>query len=125
MIKEDRYEHIELIVKTRSGNVSWFDSIFDFITQDCQGTTDEEGDSCTCGMEYMSGAGGTLQQCYDHQTNLGQGVQPIDVARLIIFLSSPTDAPYVPPADRSKILTWAFSEVEFEERFENSIGEKL
>lgn len=121
----DRYEHIELIVKSRQDGTSWFDVIHDYITQDCDSVQidpdDEDSDwtPCKCGMEHMGGMGGTLQQCYDHSTNLGQGVQPIDVARVIIFLTDPARAPYVSPADRSKILTWAFSEVEFEEYFEN------
>ena len=125
--EEDRYEHIELIVKARPDGQNWFDVIHDFITKDCDSVQledDEEGfeqwSPCHCGMEHMSGMiGGTLQQCYDNTTNLGQGLQPIDVARVIIFFSDVARAPYVDWADRDKVISWAKKEIEFEEYFKN------
>lgn len=61
---EDRYEAIELIVRSRADGVSWFDVISDLISADCQGS---ETEPCTCGLESMGGSGGTLEQCYRHQ----------------------------------------------------------
>lgn len=61
---EDRYEAIEMLIKSRSGEPSWFDIIFDYISQDCQGS-EEEG-SCTCGMESMGSTSGTIDQCWKY-----------------------------------------------------------
>jgi hypothetical protein len=58
---EDRYEHIDILIKSPAGEESWFDRLFDFITSFCS----DEGE-CTCGMESMGGSGGTLDQCYEH-----------------------------------------------------------
>lgn len=128
---EDRYEHIELIVKSRPDGEAWFDVIHDYITKDCDSVRledDEEGfeqwSPCQCGMEHMSGMSGTLQQCYDHSTNLGQGIQPIDVARVVVFLANAARAPYSSAADRAKIIAWAHNEIEFEAYFENREWEK-
>lgn len=130
--EEDRYEHIELIVKTRSDGESWFDVIHDFMTKDCDSVRledDAEGfeqwSTCQCGMEHMSGMGGTLKQCYDHSTDLGRGIQPIDVARAIISLTNHTfnslgnDKEQKEAENVIKIIRWAHSEIEFEEYFEN------
>lgn len=140
--KEDHYEGLELIVKSRQDGVSWFDIISDLITQDCEGGGGdcivEDGDEsdcddhdheellpCTCGLESMGGSGGTLEQCYAWKTNLGGGgIQPIDVARVIDFLASPNTAPYVAPADRVRIIEWARREIEFEEYFESEEGDE-
>lgn len=115
---EDRYEAIELILKSRPDGAAWFDVIFDMITETCEGTDSDE-DDCTCGMETMSGSGGTLKQCYDYTTTVGYKLQPIDLARVILFLNKPLNANYVTPEDRNKVLEWAQSEVKFETYFEN------
>lgn len=124
--EEDRYEGIELILKSRADGISWFDVISDYITQDCDSVQledDEEGfeqwSPCSCGMEYMGGSGGTLDQCYKWSTNLGQGLQPIDVARVVVFLANAARAPYADAALRAKVISWAHYEIEFEEHFEN------
>lgn len=120
---EDRYEVLELIVKTRTreDGQTWFDIIHDFITQDCDSVELEDGEwsACSCGMESMGGMTGTLDQCFAWSTNVGQGLQPIDLARTLIFLANPDSAPYVVPAERAKILDWAQKEVDFEKYFEN------
>lgn len=128
---EDRYEHIDLIVKVRADGVSWFDCLHDYITQDCDSVRidpdDEDSDwtPCSCGMESMGGMTGTLQACYDHQTNLGQGLQPIDVARAIISLvehtynSLGTDEEQKAAENVIRVITWAHKEIEFEAYFEN------
>jgi hypothetical protein len=123
--EEDRYEHLELIVKSRPDGESWFNVIHDFITKDCDSVRledDAEGfeqwSPCQCGMEHMSGMSGTLQQCYDHSTNLGGGVQPIDVARALVALSDyKFDMNNINPIARA--VAWARKEIEFEEYFEN------
>lgn len=129
---EDRYEHIELIVKSRPDGEDWFDVIHDYITKDCDSVPvrledDEEGfeqwTPCHCGMESMSGMSGTLQQCYDHSTSLGQGVQPIDVARALVALSDyKFDTYNINPT--AKAVAWARKEIEFEKYFENREWEK-
>lgn len=137
--KEDRYEQIELILKSRPDQAYWFDVISDYISQDCEGSggdcivEEDNYDSdcddhehtelfpCTCGMEYMGGTAGTLKQCYEASTRLGQGLQPIDVARVIDFFADPQQSKYVSPEDRLKVIKWAKSEIEFEESFENSV----
>lgn len=118
-VPEDRYESIELILKSRTDGESWFDVIFDMITSDCQGTpydeeTDEDGDPCTCGLEMMGGSGGTLQQCYDHSTAVGYKLQPIDLAKVIIALN---EGDYTP--DMFRVLDWATKEIESEAYYEN------
>lgn len=69
-LEEDRYEHIDILIKSPAEGDPWYDRIFDFITSFCEpiGERDEEGnvEGCTCGMESMGGSIGTLDQCYDH-----------------------------------------------------------
>jgi hypothetical protein len=62
-LSEDRYEALELIVKSRQDGKSWFDIIYDLIASNCQGS---EEDACTCGLETMGGTGGSLDQCYKY-----------------------------------------------------------
>lgn len=112
-MEEDRYEVIELIVKSREDGVNWFDLISDFITKDCEGTEDLP---CTCGLEYMGGTSGTLQQCYDSSTSVGQNLQPIDLARALVALSDyQFDTYNMNPT--AKAVAWARKEIEFEESF--------
>lgn len=121
----DRYEGIELIVKSRPDGESWFDLIFDFIAADCQGDPESEENTCTCGLESMGGSGGTLEQCFAWSTSVGHGLQPIDLARAIVHLTERTfnslgtheeqiAAEYV-----IRGIQWARKEIEFEEYFEN------
>lgn len=130
--EEDQYEHIELIVKARPDGESWFDVIHDYLTQDCDSVRledDEEGfeqwSPCHCGMEHMSGMGGTLKQCYNHTTDLGGGIQPIDVARAIIsltnrsFNSLGTHEEQLEAKNVIRIIKWAHGEIEFEEYFDS------
>lgn len=117
-VPEDRYEAIHLIIKSRPDGKAWFDVLFDLITEPCEGTDSDE-DDCTCGLASMGGSGGTLQQCYDYTTTVGHGLQPIDLAKVILFLNRPLDADYVIPEIRNKVLDWAEKEVAFEAYFEN------
>lgn len=111
---EDRYEAIELILKSRPDGAAWFDVIFDMITESCEGTDSDE-DDCTCGMEMMGGSGGTLKQCYDYTTTVGYKLQPIDLARAIVALN---ERRYGDVATE-KVIEWAQKEIEFEAYFEN------
>lgn len=111
--RPDRYEVINLIVKSRPDGKSWFDVVFDMITEECQGDGDEK--DCTCGMESMGGSGGTLEQCYSYSTTVGSGLQPIDLARAIADL---VDG-FEPDSPTKKVIEWARKEIEFEESFEN------
>ncbi len=80
-MSEERYEAIEMIIKSREDGRSWFDVIEEIISQDCTGgggdcilAAGEDSDCddhehtelfpCTCGLESMGGTSGTLQQCY-------------------------------------------------------------
>lgn len=68
--EEERYEAIQLILKKRADGKSWFDIIFDMVTEDCEGSfnfSDDNGDEdlpCTCGLESMSGMYDTVDKCY-------------------------------------------------------------
>lgn len=124
-MSEERYETVELIVQARTDGQSWFDIIFDLIAGDCEGSPGEElpdgsftdGDPCTCGLESMGGGGGTLEQCYERGTTVGSGLQPIDLARVIIDLNE-RRYNYGDPAFE-KVIEWAHHEVEFEAFFDN------
>lgn len=71
MSEEERYESINIWVKVPEGE-SWFDRIFDLITEGCEPYgEDEDGNwtevnTCTCGLETMGGCTGTLEQLADH-----------------------------------------------------------
>lgn len=117
---EDKYELVEIIVRSRDDGVNWFEIFFDLISENCQGVrfdeTGEEGDTCTCGLEYMGGTSGTLQQCYDSSTSVGQNLQPIDLARALVALSDyQFDTYNMNPT--AKAVAWARKEIEFEESF--------
>ena len=58
---EDRYETLEMILKSREDGRSWFDVLLDYIAQDCHGS---ETDLCTCSLQHMGGSGGTIEQCW-------------------------------------------------------------
>jgi hypothetical protein len=126
---EDRYENLEITVKCREDGQSWFEVIHDFITKDCQGTpyneeTGEDGDPCTCGLETMGGHEGTLDECYAWSTSLGRGIQPIDVARALIYLAETWNALDIKDDGVNKVLDWAQKEIEFEEHWNDPIEEE-
>lgn len=109
-MEEDRYESIHLIVKCRADGQSWFDIMEELISKDCDGI------ECSCGLESMGGSEGTLDQCYDYSTTVGSKLQPIDLARAIVALSSgPYDHDIAKPA-----IEWAKKEIAFEDYFELS-----
>jgi len=62
--EEDRYEAIQLIVKSRTDGKPWVDIISDLLMGDCQGS---ETEPYSCGTESMGGTTGTLDQCYQFQ----------------------------------------------------------
>lgn len=143
--EEDRYEHIELIVKTRFDGEAWFDVLHDYITKDCQGsggdcvTEDEDSDCddhehtelfpCTCGMEHMSGMGGTLQQCFDYSASVSKDLKYIDLAHAIVSLTNysynslGTHEEQIAAERVIKAINWAHREIEFEERWNDPIGD--
>lgn len=111
-MEDDRYEGIELILRSRDDGQSWFDVLFDMIAADCQGDPESEESTCTCGMEHMGGTIGTYDQVNAWTTSVGQGLQPIDLARAIVALADGKNA--VGP-----VIDWAHNEIRFEEYFEN------
>lgn len=115
-MEEDKYEGIELVVKSRSDDKSWFDVIFDMISENCEGTEENE---CTCGLELMSAIGGTYDQVMDWTNSVGYGIQPIDLAKAIKYLLEGY-AGFVSdiPEDVSKAIDWAEKEIAFEADFE-------
>lgn len=133
---EDRYERIELIVKSRPGE-HWFDIISDFITGDCQGgggeCIDASGERipydvdancddhehteefpCTCGMESMGGTMGTLAQCFEAGEMVGYKLKRIDVAKGIVEI----EMGQTRSDNAIKVLKWAEDEIRFEETWE-------
>lgn len=129
----DRYEHIDMILKSRPEGPSWFDLLFDFIAQDCQGgggdcivEEDDESDCdnhdheevlpCTCGMESMGGTQGTLQQCFDATENVGKGLKLIDLARALVVLAGGGTS-----SNTDKALEWANSEINFEDHWNDEV----
>ena len=102
--EEDRYENINMLLKTPAPDgSSWFDYLEEIISKDCQGSGGdcivEPGDDsdcddhdhtelfpCTCGMVSMGGTQGTLQQCYDSDENVGHGLKLIDLAHAIMSI---------------------------------------
>lgn len=120
---QDKYESIQMILKSRLDRKPWFDILFDYITENCEGDPDSEENTCTCGLESMGGSSGTLQQCFDHQTSVGQGLQPINLARAIVALNERRYG----DDSTSKAIEWAQHEIEFEEgwvEFEESWDEE-
>lgn len=115
-MEEDRYETIHITLKSRSDGKAWFDVLFDYITENCEGTDSDE-DDCTCGMESMGGSGGTLEQCYAYETTVGGGLQPIDLAEAIINLLVVDD--FELDTDTLKAVQWARKEIESEEYWNN------
>jgi hypothetical protein len=116
--ENERYETVELVIKSRSDGRSWFDVIYDLVTEECQGDGDEK--ECTCGLQTMGGSGGTLEQCYDYSTTVGDGLQPIDLARTIDYLAVSRDALLgAIPEEVIKVIDWAEKEIAFEDYFEN------
>lgn len=135
-MEEDRYERIELIVKAREDE-SWFDTIFDYISGDCEGgggecldkysDCDEHEHSpelpCTCGLESMGGTAGTLQQCYDAGSTVGhirgQRIMFIDVARAIVDMLN--TGGWKP--ETYNVIQWARDEIHFEEHWNDPFEE--
>lgn len=122
---ENRYEGIELILKSRTDGESWFDYLFDLLTVDCEGDPESEENTCTCGLEHMSGSGGTYDEVMAWTTTVGHKLQPIDLARAIIHLtkhnfnSLGTHEEQIAADCVIKAIKWAHKEIEFEEYFEN------
>jgi hypothetical protein len=85
---EDRYESIEMILKCRADGESWFDVLFDFITETCEGDPESEENTCTCGMQSFGGSGGTLDQCYRQQGIADDLVGPVNKADLLRALEN-------------------------------------
>lgn len=83
-LSEDRYEHIDILIKTPAEGDAWFDRLFDFITSFC---TDDPEEECRCGMESMGGSAGTLDQCYDHMRITEKWANDVqtDDLKLILF----------------------------------------
>lgn len=110
---EDHYEVIELVVRSREDGQTWFDIIFDLISEGCELNPTESG--CSCGLESMGGSGGTLEQCYNWSNGLAAGISPIMVARALVALSN-EQGDY---DNVRKCLDWALKEIKCEEYFEN------
>lgn len=91
-VPEDRYESIDMILKCRADGESWFDIIFDLITETCEGDPESEENTCTCGMESFGGSAGTLDQCYRHQGIADDLVGPVNKADLLRLLENFTPA---------------------------------
>ena len=120
MTEEQKYEVIQFVAKTpRADGQSWFDWLFDLTTEVCEGTDSDE-DDCTCGMETMSGSRGTLEQCYDWTTTVGNRLQPIHLARVIVHMAEKLDyANIAVSEDVQDVVSWARREIEFEEKWDN------
>lgn len=97
---------------------------------DCDNHEHTELFPCTCGLVSMGGTQGTLQQCYDVTDNVGHGLKLIDLARAIVAL---TDRSYNTLGTHEeqleaelviKAITWAHSEIDFEDSFSDSILEE-
>lgn len=121
MSEEDRYTHIDLIVKEPTDGPSWFDVIHELITQNCESVELEDGEwsECSCGMEHMGGSTGTLQQCYDHIDNIDQGLKLIDLARALVALEERRYG----DGSTEKAVAWARGEIYFEEHWKDPIEE--
>ncbi len=115
--KEEKWEHFDIIVRRPAEGDSWFDRIFDLITEDCEEAPDPtpEGWSCKCGLESMGGTQGTLQQCYDHIENVGHGLKLIDLARAIYLMSEGLEG-----QNHQRVIEWAKYEISFEESLSES-----
>lgn len=77
---EERYEHIDILIKAPEGDDSWFDRISELIESYCS-----EGE-CTCGLESMGGGAGTLDQCYDRMRLSEEWADSVKAADLKFFL---------------------------------------
>ena len=118
-MEEEKYEAIELIVKSRPGIESWFDALFDYLTESCEGTDSDE-DDCTCGLVHMGGCIGTYDQVMDWSNNIVAGISRLDVANAIKYLLEGY-AGFVSdiPEDVTKVIDWADQEIAFENYYEN------
>jgi hypothetical protein len=97
-VTEDRYEHLEILIKSPDGDESWFDRISELIESYCEpiGEADEDGnyEGCTCGMESMGGGSGTLDQCYDRMRvteKWANDVQADDLKKALEYLDTLDD----------------------------------
>lgn len=113
---ENKYEAIEMIIRKRDDGKSWFDVLFDFITEDCEEVDDT---SCTCGMESMGGTSGTIEQCWDWTTTVGDKLQPIDLATAIVGLHAGLRDDHI-----RRVLNWAEKQIESEKIFEQWVSEE-
>lgn len=111
-----KYESINLTVRVRADGQSWFDILGDLISADCQGILDN--DHCTCGLEFMGGMVGTLEQCYESDTAVGNGLHHLDLAKTIIALSEGKGGNWSPPrqspSSPDKVIEWARNEIDSE-----------
>lgn len=94
MENEDRYEHIDILVKKPAEGDSWFDRIFDLISETCDSVEDENGEwsECSCGMQSMGGSEGTLDQCYEHMRLTETWAQDVRAEDLKILLDFADDS---------------------------------
>lgn len=110
---EDRYEVIEIIVRTPSEEPSWFDKIFDLITETCDGVSDQG--PCSCGLESMGGSGGTLDQCYDY-TRISEkwaiDVQAADLKRILSIAADHLEEDDKEPFKRLKKAAYWHEEID-------------
>lgn len=116
-LDEDRYEHIDILIKAPTEGDSWFDRIFDLVTSFCS----DEGE-CTCGMESMGGSSGTLDQCYDHMRISEKWVQDVrtDDLKLILFWMNEFGFPTAEVAEAyERLHKEAYWHDDFEERYSN------
>lgn len=82
--EKDRYEALEIIVKSRLDGESWFDIISEVLIGDCQGS---ETEPCTCGTESMTGSVGTLDQCWKH-LGISEDIVEVNTDDLRLILSN-------------------------------------
>lgn len=96
-LNEDRYEHIDILVKLPAEGDSWFDRLHDLLTENCDSVEDENGDwsPCSCGMESMGGSSGTLDQCYDYMRISEKWAQDVltDDLKLLLFWANENGFP--------------------------------
>lgn len=80
---EERYEALEMIIKARDDDSSWFDILTDMITEQCEGSEDTP---CTCGLESAGGCSGTLDECYRWSGIADDIVERVNKADLLLVL---------------------------------------
>lgn len=118
-VNEDRYEGINLVIRSRQDGQSWFDVIENLISETCEGDASLDK-PCTCGLEVMSGGGGTYDQVMDWRTTVGYGLQPIDLAKGIMDLTEGYIGLIEDISEETlKVIEWAKKEIALEAYYEN------